>query len=80
METNDQTSNKPVSKVCVGPVEASIWENAGENGPRCAVTFDRRYRDDCGNRKNARKLGKVKYADRGWRSPTSSAGACRRFG
>lgn len=39
------TSTKPVAHVRLGRISASIWENPGPNGPRYAVTFERRYQD-----------------------------------
>ena len=47
METNSQTqaANKPVSRVRVGQIEASIWRNEGRNGSYHTVSFERRFKD-----------------------------------
>jgi len=50
METTTQTTeqpsrNRPVEKIRVGQIEASIWRNEGKNGPYLTVSFERRYRD-----------------------------------
>ena len=47
--TQPQPANTPVSKVRLGRIQASIWENAGQNGTHYGVTFERRYRDAQGN-------------------------------
>ena len=48
-QTKTQTGNKPAAKIRLGRVQASIWENATENGVRYAATFERRYKDAEGN-------------------------------
>ena len=52
--TQTQSGNRPVSKVRVGPIEASIWKNAGRNGDYHTVSFERRYRDAQGEWKSSR--------------------------
>lgn len=44
-----EKANPPITKVRVGLVSASVWENATEKGTHYSVTFDRRYRDDQGD-------------------------------
>lgn len=39
------SKNPPVDHVRLGAVQAAIWRNETENGPRYAATFERRYFD-----------------------------------
>jgi len=46
--------NKPVAKVTIHPITASIWRNQGSNGQEYYnVTFERRYKDDAGKWQSA---------------------------
>jgi hypothetical protein len=40
------TNNKPANAIRLGAIEASIWRNETENGPRYSVTITRLYKDD----------------------------------
>lgn len=40
-----QAGNRPVDKVRIGNVSASIWRNAGEKGDFYSVTLERSYKE-----------------------------------
>ena len=44
---------EPVDRIRVGRIEASIWENDGQNGKWHAVTLSRTYQDAQGNLRNS---------------------------
>ena len=56
---NDKT-NRPVERLRIGRLSASIWENQGANGESkfYTVTIDRRYRDGEGTWKTGRSFGR----------------------
>src|SRR5665213_2396302 len=56
-ETEAEAKKSPVSKVRVGLISASIWENPTEKGKFYNVTFERRYRDGEGNWKATHSYG-----------------------
>ena len=56
-ETEAEAKKGPVSKVRVGLISASIWENPTEKGKFYNVTFERRYRDGEGNWKSTHSYG-----------------------
>jgi hypothetical protein len=39
------SANRPVDKVRIGSVNASIWRNSGEKGDFYSVTFEHSYKD-----------------------------------
>lgn len=43
-----EQGKQPVVRLRYGRIHASVWENAGPNGPRHTVTFERRYQDAAG--------------------------------
>jgi hypothetical protein len=43
--TTKSESKKPVARIRVGSVHASIWRNAKDKGTFYNVTFERRYKD-----------------------------------
>ena len=45
---NEAKKNKPVDRIRVGAIEASIWENPGKNGSWKSVTLVRTYKDKDG--------------------------------
>lgn len=55
--SNETTSNRPVDKVRVGSVTASIWRNTTEKGVFYNVTFDNRYQDKNGDWKSSDSYG-----------------------
>lgn len=54
---SNETANTPVSKIRLGRIQASIWENASEKKTHYNVTFERRYRDSDGNWKSTHSYG-----------------------
>ena len=52
--TNNETAEtkKPVAKVRVDLINASIWKNTNDKGTFYNVTFENRYRDGEGNWKS----------------------------
>ena len=49
----EEKTNEPIDRIRVGRVEATIWENEGENGTWRSVTLSRTYKDADGNLRNA---------------------------
>ena len=47
-DASPQPGNKPVDKIRIGKVTASIWNNPSEKGDFHSVTFERSYKDDGG--------------------------------
>jgi hypothetical protein len=43
-----KNTNKPIAKISLFPVTASIWRNENEGRTSYAVTFERSYRDAAG--------------------------------
>jgi hypothetical protein len=43
---NDQTTNKPIDRIKVGAVTASIWRNESEAGRWYSVVIERTYKDE----------------------------------
>ncbi len=39
------TKSTPIDHIRLGAIQAAIWSNDTENGPRFSVTFERMYRD-----------------------------------
>jgi len=55
--TKTETKKAPVSKVRIGLISASIWENPTEKGTFYNVTFERRYRDGAGKWQSTHSYG-----------------------
>ena len=45
MPRNNKPKDEPVHKVRFGRIQASVWKNESENGPRYNTTFSRSYKD-----------------------------------
>ena len=44
------TSNQPFDRIHIGPIQAAIWRNTGNDGRSYySVTMEKRYRDASGN-------------------------------
>lgn len=41
-------TNKPVARVSLYPVSASVWRNQNQKGTFFSVSFERSYKDDAG--------------------------------
>jgi hypothetical protein len=52
-----QSGNRPVDKVRIGNISASIWRNSGEKGDFYTVTLERSYKDG-ENWKSTHTLGR----------------------
>lgn len=44
--SSPQAGNKPIDKIRIGKVTASIWNNPSEKGDFYSVTFERSYKDE----------------------------------
>jgi len=51
-----QETNRPIDKVRIGNVTASIWRNASEKGDFYTTTFERSYKDESGAMKNSQSF------------------------
>ena len=45
-DVSPQPGNKPVDKIRIGRVTASIWSNPSDKGDFYSVTFERNYKDE----------------------------------
>jgi hypothetical protein len=69
-EPEEQSGGRPIEKVRVGAIAASIWRNEGQNGDFFSVTFERTYTDKDGKPQSAHSFGRddllvlAKVADR----------------
>lgn len=44
--TSQKTTNKPAHEIRLNGIQASIWQNVTEQGPRFNTTFKRYYREN----------------------------------
>ena len=51
------TSKKPTHTLRCGNIKATIWQNAGGNGPFFATTFSRPFKDQSGAWRNGTSFG-----------------------
>jgi hypothetical protein len=68
MSSNTNTNQaaktrKPVDKVRIGSVTASIWENTNDKGTFYNVTFERRYKNAQGNWQSTHNYGENDLQD-----------------
>jgi hypothetical protein len=49
-------SNRPIDKIRIGNVTASIWRNPSEKGDFYTTTFERSYKDETGVMKNSQSF------------------------
>ncbi len=51
------TNKKPATMLRCSHIKATIWQNAGENGPFYSATFSRTFKDRSGAWRNAASFG-----------------------
>jgi integrase len=51
-----QEANRPIDKIRIGNVTASIWRNPSEKGDFYTTTFERSYKDETGALKNSQSF------------------------
>ena len=62
-KSSKSSGRKPAHAIKAGAIRATIWENAGSNGPFYAATLTRSFRDAAGNWRQGTSFGERQLQD-----------------